>query len=139
MDFLEKVDRELAKILFGREERKAKKAKTSKKSETKVTKTAKTTKRHEKTKSAKEIIRKIKKLAREGRLLEAQELVRKNLKVLKPHLPMTIRRIESQTGERKSIAKDRARKALPPGLRISETGNIYFENRRNRSDLKKGI
>ena len=136
MDFLEKVDRELAKIFFGKEERRAKRAKTSKKSETKVTKT---TKKHEKTKSTKEIIRKIKKLAREGRLLEAQELVRKNLKILKPHLPLTIRSIKSQTGERKSIAKDRARKALKPGLRISESGNIYFENRRNRSDLKKGI
>lgn len=34
---------------------------------------------------------------------------------------------------------DAARKALAPGKRRSKNGNIYYENRRNRSDLKKGI
>ncbi len=41
-----------------------------------------------------------------------------------------------QTGKRKSIEKDRKRKALAPGKRISKNGNIYYERRRNRSDLK---
>lgn len=38
-------------------------------------------------------------------------------------------------------ARDIARKAKPPGWRISEGGKLYFENRRNRSDrnLKKRI
>ena len=30
---------------------------------------------------------------------------------------------------------DKARKALPPGKRISKTGNIYYEYRANRSDM----
>ena len=42
-----------------------------------------------------------------------------------------------QTGTRKSVAADRARKALLPGKRISKTGKIYFESRRNRSDRLK--
>ncbi len=43
---------------------------------------------------------------------------------------------KTQTGKRKSIKKDRKRKALAPGKRISKNGNIYYERRRNRSDLK---
>lgn len=41
-----------------------------------------------------------------------------------------------QTGSRKSVKADRARKAMPPGNRISKSGNLYFENRKNRSDRK---
>ena len=32
------------------------------------------------------------------------------------------------------IARDKARKALAPGKRISKTGKTYFETRSNRSD-----
>jgi hypothetical protein len=38
-----------------------------------------------------------------------------------------------QTGT-SSAAKDRARKALAPGRRISKTGSVYYERRKNRSD-----
>ncbi len=38
-----------------------------------------------------------------------------------------------QTGS-SSAAKDRARKALPPGRRVSKTGSVYYERRKNRSD-----
>lgn len=38
-----------------------------------------------------------------------------------------------QTGS-SSTAKDRARKALPPGRRVSRTGRVYYERRKNRSD-----
>jgi hypothetical protein len=31
---------------------------------------------------------------------------------------------------------DAGRHALQPGKRISKTGHIYYENRKNRSDLK---
>jgi len=31
--------------------------------------------------------------------------------------------------------RDKRRSALPPGKRISKAGNIYFESRKNRSDL----
>jgi ssDNA-binding Zn-finger/Zn-ribbon topoisomerase 1 len=34
-----------------------------------------------------------------------------------------------------SVALDRTRVALPPGKRISKTGKIYYEYRRNRSDI----
>jgi len=34
-----------------------------------------------------------------------------------------------------SIQKDFDRKAKPPGKRVSKNGNVYYEYRRNRSDL----
>lgn len=34
---------------------------------------------------------------------------------------------------------DKLRKALKPGKRISKSGNIYYESRKNRSDLKDNI
>lgn len=42
----------------------------------------------------------------------------------------------SQSGSRKSVKADRVRKAMRPGHRISKSGNLYFENRKNRSDKK---
>lgn len=38
-----------------------------------------------------------------------------------------------QTGT-SNKSRDEKRKALAPGKRISKTGKIYFESRRNRSD-----
>lgn len=38
-----------------------------------------------------------------------------------------------QTGS-SSSARDRARKALAPGRRVSSTGRVYYERRKNRSD-----
>ena len=43
--------------------------------------------------------------------------------------------IIKQTGSVKSLTRDQGRKALPPGKRVSRSGNIYWENRRSRSDL----
>ena len=40
-----------------------------------------------------------------------------------------------QTGTSDKV-RDKKRKALAPGKRISKKGNIYYENRRNRSDVK---
>ena len=34
------------------------------------------------------------------------------------------------------LKKDRKRKALPPGKRISKYGKVYYEYRKNRSDKK---
>ena len=46
-----------------------------------------------------------------------------------------LKKSEHQTGKTiKSI--DKKRKALAPGKRISKTGKVYWESRRNRSDLK---
>jgi hypothetical protein len=41
-----------------------------------------------------------------------------------------------QTGIRKDIALDRLRKAKEPGRRVSISGKVYFETRKNRSDIK---
>jgi len=37
------------------------------------------------------------------------------------------------------IARDIKRSALKPGKRVSKTGKIYYEKRKNRSDLKGKI
>lgn len=42
----------------------------------------------------------------------------------------------SQTGGRKSLKADLRRKAMRPGYRISKSGNLYRETRKNRSDKK---
>jgi hypothetical protein len=61
---------------------------------------------------------------------------RKKRKLRKPKVLKVVKR---QTGERKSLRLDRKRKALPPGKRMSKSGKIYYEYRRNRSDLRRGI
>jgi hypothetical protein len=55
------------------------------------------------------------------------------LKSLRKNLEVT-----PQIG-RSNLARDRKRKALAPGKRISKTGNVYWETRKNRSDLKGKI
>lgn len=47
-----------------------------------------------------------------------------------------LRYVPYQTGERKSLHLDRKKKALPMGKRKSNTGNTYWETRRNRSDIR---
>ncbi len=44
-----------------------------------------------------------------------------------------------QTGKRISVPRDAGRGAKLPGKRISKTGKVYWETRKNRSDapLKK--
>ena len=49
--------------------------------------------------------------------------------------PRVIKVVNYQSGKRASLKADRKRKALKPGKRISRTGKIYWETRRNRSDL----
>jgi hypothetical protein len=61
---------------------------------------------------------------------------RRKIKLRKPKVLKVVKR---QSGERKSLRLDRLRKALPPGKRRSKSGKIYYEYRRNRSDLRKGI
>lgn len=52
-------------------------------------------------------------------------------------LPATIFASDYRTGEIVSRSMDYKRKALKPGKRISKSGNIYYEYRRNRSDIKR--
>lgn len=42
---------------------------------------------------------------------------------------------EHQTGK-SNLKIDKRRKALPPGKRVSKSGNVYYEYRKNRSDKK---
>lgn len=46
----------------------------------------------------------------------------------------TIRVQKTQTGKIGDIKRDAGRKAKAPGKRISASGNIYWESRKNRSD-----
>ena len=57
------------------------------------------------------------------------------IKKLKPRVAYSKNR---QTGKRISLEADKKRKALPAGKRISKNGKIYYEFRRNRTDLKGG-
>lgn len=41
---------------------------------------------------------------------------------------------DRQTGKTNK-KRDKVRKALPPGKRISKTGNQYYEYRKNRTDI----
>jgi len=43
-------------------------------------------------------------------------------------------KVLEQTGKRISTVRDLGRKALPSGKRISKTGKVYWETRKNRSD-----
>ena len=47
--------------------------------------------------------------------------------------PQTIK-VLNQSGKWISIPRDKARKAMLPGKRISKTGKVYWETRKNRSD-----
>ena len=42
-----------------------------------------------------------------------------------------------QTGTRRSVRKDIGLRAKKPGKRVSADGNVYYEYRKNRSDLKR--
>lgn len=52
---------------------------------------------------------------------------RKSLKVSDKQIGKSIKSIDAK------------RKALAPGKRVSKSGNIYYESRKNRSDLKGSV
>ena len=43
-------------------------------------------------------------------------------------------RVLRQSGNRVSLPRDRGRLAQTPGKRVSRTGHVYWETRKNRSD-----
>ena len=43
-------------------------------------------------------------------------------------------KILKQVGTSQSLIRDKGRKALTPGKRISKSGKVYWETRQNRSD-----
>ena len=52
-----------------------------------------------------------------------------------------VTKVLKQTGKKPNLMVDKSRKAMQPGKRISRTGKIYWESRKNRSDVNpsKGI
>ncbi len=53
---------------------------------------------------------------------------------LRKHLAATLKAVRHQIGE-SVTERDRKLAALPPGKRISRTGRVYYEYRKNRSDI----
>jgi hypothetical protein len=50
----------------------------------------------------------------------------------------TVKAVKKQTGS-SSKEHDKLKKALKPGWRISKTGRVYYEARKNRSDRRGRI
>jgi len=55
---------------------------------------------------------------------------------VRKHFRKTLKAVDWQSGKRKSLKADQARTALLPGKRQSENRKVYWETRKNRSDLK---
>lgn len=51
------------------------------------------------------------------------------------HVNPKVVRVLKQTGKKPNIAVDKAIRALKAGKRISKTGHVYWETRKNRSDI----
>lgn len=56
---------------------------------------------------------------------------------MKKKKPQVVYKRDRQVGS-SNVYRDSRRKAMPPGKRISKTGKIYYEMRRNRSDKVGG-
>jgi hypothetical protein len=79
---------------------------------------------------------KVKKTTKKRKVSKKKHMVKKSTGKKRRVLKV----VNYQTGKRKSIKLDRMRKALEPGKRVSKkSGKVYWETRRNRSDLKRGI
>lgn len=72
-----------------------------------------------------------------------KELVKAGIVLPKQKLRafITGREQSRQTGPATFMGRDRALTALKPGARVSASGRVYYENRRNRSDRdpKRGL
>ncbi|MEM4501551.1 MAG: hypothetical protein QW512_05410 [Thermofilaceae archaeon] len=71
-----------------------------------------------------------------GLTMPKKKKAKKKKKKWKYSKPKVLKIVNYQTGKRSSLKLDRKRKALPPGKRRSKSGKIYWETRRNRTDLK---
>lgn len=49
--------------------------------------------------------------------------------------PQKVVKIVNHQLGKTNIKRDKVRKAISPGKRISKTGKVYYEYRKNRSDL----
>jgi hypothetical protein len=89
---------------------------------------------------------KVKLSTREGKPLTKAQLVNKAAD-LQVTTPTQKRKVAKRTPTRNYTYKgdsaaarkrDGAVQALPPGKRVSKTGKVYYEYRRNRADIKQG-
>ena len=69
-------------------------------------------------------------------MFKAELMSDTNVSGIKRKNPKVVYSTKKQTGKRIDIVADRKRKAMPPGKRISKSGNIYYEARVNRSDIQ---
>jgi hypothetical protein len=60
---------------------------------------------------------------------------REEFNLLKDRRKPKVKSIAKHQTGKSHKARDKARKALPPGKRRSRTGNIYYEYRKSRSDM----
>ena len=87
-------------------------------------------------------IKRIRRLMREATGLETRRrrkkksIVRK--KKRKEKLPRVIKAVDFQRGRSKTSI-DKKRKAMKPGKRKSKNRKIYYEYRKNRSDLREKV
>lgn len=58
-------------------------------------------------------------------------------KTVKRKLPRVLIKSKRQTGKRKSLKRDEGLKAMFSGKRLSKNGKVYYEYRRNRTDVKR--
>lgn len=68
----------------------------------------------------------------------AKKKKEKNLKTTPPKMPKVLETVKFQKGKT-HMKIDKIKEAMPPGKRLSKKGNIYYEYRKNRTDLKKNI
>jgi len=62
-------------------------------------------------------------------------MVKKKKKYSNDKMPKVLKIGDYQIGK-SILAKDMKYQSLPPGKRLSKAGNIYYEYRKNRSDIK---
>lgn len=62
------------------------------------------------------------------------EFEEEKMKLLRDRRTPKVKKIANHQVGKSDKKRDKVRKALPPGKRISKTGRKYYETRRNRSD-----
>ncbi len=105
--------------------RKKKTEKTEKKSEEKNKKKAKTSKKTT-TKKTK---------GKKGRKPSSYAKKAAKLKRNRGKAVQVVHKQKKTYETKRGLKQDKARKALPPGWRVSKDGELYYEDRRNRSDM----
>lgn len=71
-----------------------------------------------------------------GKLTKSQKILRSKIREAKEkNRPAWVKKSKKRSGVIKSGLLDYKLKAMGPGYRISRNGKLYYENRKNRSDV----